>query len=220
MLNSTTLDFIKNVAENNNREWFAIHKDVYETAKEDVLRLVAELLPELAKVDPRIDGDADPKKSLLRIYRDIRFSKNKDPYKNNFGIWFSPRSRGGNEPGYYLHIQPGKSFIAGGYWMPDAPHLKLIRQEIDYNAEDFKAIINNRTFKSTLRLGTEGALKNAPKGYDPADPNIEYLKLKSFEASRRIEDEELLESDIVKKLISSFKTVYPLVAFLRNAIEA
>lgn len=219
MLKKETLNFIKDVAENNNREWFAANKEVYEAAKADVLALVGTLIPELAKIDPLLSAEADPKKSLLRIYRDVRFSKNKDPYKNNFGIWFSAKSRGGNEPGYYLHIQPGKSFIAGGYWMPDAPHLKLIRQEIDYNIGDFKEIISEKDFKKNFKLGFDNALKNAPKGYDPADPNIEFLKLKSFEATQKIEDEEFLKANLVNKLISSFKTVQPLVAFLRNAIE-
>ncbi|WP_316843316.1 DUF2461 domain-containing protein [Pedobacter psychrodurus] len=219
MLKKETLNFIKDVAENNNREWFAANKQVYEDAKADVLALVATIIPELAKVDPLLSAEADPKKSLLRIYRDVRFSKNKDPYKNNFGIWFSAKSKGGNEPGYYLHIQPGKSFIAGGYWMPEAPHLKLIRQEIDYNIGDFKEIINSKDFKENFKLGLDNALKNAPKGYDPTDPNIEFLKLKSFEATTKIEDKEFLQTNLVNKLISSFKIVQPLVAFLRNAIE-
>ncbi|MGA9649189.1 DUF2461 domain-containing protein [Pedobacter sp.] len=219
MLKKDTLSFIKDVAENNNREWFAENKHRYEESKANVLELVASIIPELSKIDPLISPDLDPKKCLLRIYRDVRFSKNKDPYKNNFGMWFSSKSKGGNEPGYYLHIQPGLSFIAGGYWMPDAAHLKLIRQEIDYNIGDFKDIINNKDFKTQFKFGGGAALKNAPKGYDPADPNIEYLKLKSFEASMNLNDEEFLKPDIVNKLVSSFSTVSPLVAFLRNAIE-
>lgn len=219
MLKKDTLSFIKDVAENNNREWFAENKLRYEESKADVLELVASIIPELSKIDPLISADLDPKKCLLRIYRDVRFSKNKDPYKNNFGMWFSSKSKGGNEPGYYLHIQPGLSFIAGGYWMPDASHVKLIRQEIDYNIGDFKEIINSEDFKSQFKFGGGAALKNAPKGYDPADPNIEYLKLKSFEASMNLNDEEFLKPGIVNKLVSSFETVSPLVAFLRNAIE-
>jgi uncharacterized protein (TIGR02453 family) len=219
MLKKETLHFIKEVAENNNREWFALHKQEYEDAKTDALNLVSQLIPELSKVDPLIPTDLDPKKCLLRIYRDVRFSKNKDPYKNNFGIWFSAKSKGGNEPGYYLHIQPGKSFIAGGYWMPEAPHVKLIRQEIDYNIDEFKAIVESKTFKNSFVLGTTNALKNAPKGYDPNDPNIEYLKLKSFEATMTLDDAEFYKPTIVNKLISSFQTIQPLVAFLRNAID-
>lgn len=219
MLKKDTLDFIKEVAINNNREWFADNKHKYEDAKADVLNLVASIIPELSKIDPLISADSDPKKCLLRIYRDVRFSKNKDPYKNNFGIWFSSKVKGGNEPGYYLHIQPEKSFIAGGYWMPEAPHLKLIRQEIDYNIGEFKEIIESKDFKNNFKFGSGASLKNAPKGYDPSDPNIEYLKLKSFEAVMELKDDEFLKPTIVNKLISSFKNVNPLVAFLRNATE-
>lgn len=219
MLKKETLKFIKDVANHNNREWFAENKPRYEEAKQDALNLVTAIIPELSKVDPLISAETDATKSLMRIYRDVRFSKNKDPYKNNFGVWFSAKSKGGNEPGYYLHIQPGKSFIAGGYWMPEAPHIKLIRQEIDYNVADFKEIINNKDFKNTFKLGTSNALKNAPKGYDPADPNIEFLKLKSFEATMELADEEFFKPTLVNKLISSFRTVHPLIAFLRNAID-
>ena len=219
MLSKSTFQFIKDLTENNNREWFALHKERYEAAKAEVLELTANLLKAVAEIDPLVSADADPKKALLRIYRDVRFSKNKDPYKKNFGIWFSAKSKGGNEPGYYIHLQPGSSFVAGGYWMPEAAHLKLIRQEIDYNIEDFKAVIEAKEFAKEFELSTSNALKNAPKGYDPNDPNIEYLKLKSFEVIKNLNDEEFFEPKIVDKLKSSFQTIYPLVAFLRNAID-
>ncbi|TDG38027.1 DUF2461 domain-containing protein [Pedobacter changchengzhani] len=220
MLKKETLNFISSVAANNNREWFAINKASYEDAKADALVLVESIMAELAKIDPLISANADPKKHLMRIYRDVRFSKNKDPYKNNFGIWFSAKGKGGNEPGYYLHIQPGKSFLAGGYWMPDAAHLKLIRQEIDYNISAFKEVVESETFTTTFKLGRDNALKNAPKGYNPEDPNIEFLKLKSFEASKPIKDSDFLKTSIVENIVADCKTIYPLVAFLRNAINS
>lgn len=219
MISKETFNFIKELALNNNREWFAGHKHIYEEARSEVLKLVAELVKAVSEVDPLIAADADPKKSLMRIYRDVRFSKNKDPYKKNFGIWFSAKSKGGNEPGYYINIQPGNSFVAGGYWMPEAAHLKLIRQEIDYNISDFLSIIEDKEFAKDFKLGTENALKNAPKGYDPDDPNIAYLKLKSFEVVKKLTDEEFFKPEIVNKLKSSFQKIYPLVAFLRNAID-
>lgn len=218
MISPSTLTFLDNVAKNNNREWFAEHKGEYDVARENVLSLVQSLIPELAKIDPLLSAAADPKKSLMRIYRDVRFSKNKDPYKTNFGIWFSAYSKGGDEPGYYLHLQPGNCFIAGGYWMPDATHLKLIRQEIDYNSSDFLKVLNEKQFAANFQLSTENTLKKAPKGYDPDDPNIAYLKLKSFEVVKRIPDEELYHPSITNKLVGTFKIIYPLVAFLRNAI--
>jgi len=219
MIKTETFAFLTDVVENNNREWFALNKERYETARENVLELVQQLIPELSKIDPLISSETDPKKSVMRIYRDVRFSKNKDPYKNNFGIWFSAKAKGGNEPGYYLHLQPGKSFVAGGYWMPEAAHLKLIRQELDYNIADFIKIIKNDTFAKDFKISTEQALKNAPKGYDPSDPNIEYLKLKSFEVMKKIADEDFLKPSIIKQLTNHYATIHPLVAFLRNAIE-
>ncbi|WP_432712075.1 DUF2461 domain-containing protein [Pedobacter sp.] len=218
MIKPSTLTFLKDVAQNNNREWFAEHKGEYEAARENVLELIQTLIPELAKIDPMLAADTDPKKSLMRIYRDVRFSNNKDPYKTNFGIWFSAYGKGGNEPGYYLHLQPGECFLAGGYWMPDAAHLKLIRQEIDYNSHDFFQIIEDKAFAANFKLSTTNTLKKAPKGYEPDDPNIAYLKLKSFEVVKKIPDEDLYQPTIVKKVVSNFKTIYPLVAFLRNAI--
>ncbi len=115
MINQQTLDFLKELADNNNRDWFQANKDRYEKARENVIEFVTKLIPLLHKVDPTVSTDLDPKKCVMRIYRDIRFSKNKTPYKNNFGISLPTLNSklGGVE--YYLHIQPGKSFIAGGY---------------------------------------------------------------------------------------------------------
>ena len=220
MLSKSTFQFLKELSENNNREWFAVHKERYELAKAEVLKLTAELLKVAAEADPMIPADADPKRAMLRIYRDVRFSKNKDPYKKNIGIWFSAKSKGGNEPGYYVHLEPGSCFVAGGYWMPEAAHLKLIRQEIDYNADEFKTIVEDKAFLKEFKMGTDNALKNAPKGYDPEDQNIGYLKLKSFEVTKKLKDEEFFNEKIVDKLKSSFQSIYPLVAFLRSAIDS
>lgn len=219
MLKKSSLSFLSQMALNNNREWFAGHKHLYEEAREDVLQITARLIEVVAKIDPLISVETDPKKSIMRIYRDVRFSKNKDPYKKNFGVWLSAKSKGGNEPGYYFHIQPGASFVAGGYWMPEADHIKMIRQEIDYNISDFLAIVNEKDFAEDFQLNFENGLKKAPKGYNPEDENIKYLKLKSFEVLKKIDDKELFKSDIVDKLKSSFETIYPLVAFLRNALN-
>lgn len=219
MIKASTFQFLGDLARNNNREWFTEHKAVYESAREDVLQLVQSLITEISKIDPLFPSDANPKKCVLRIYRDVRFSKNKDPYKTNFGIWFSAGTKGVNEPGYYLHLQPGSCFLAGGYWMPEGPHLKLIRQEIDYNISDFLQIVQEKNFAQNFSFSMDNALKNAPKGYDPADPNIAYLKLKSFEVVKKLKDEDFFKADIVNKLKKSFETIYPLVAFLRNALE-
>lgn len=218
MIKSDTLSFIADVAQNNNREWFAENKARYETAKADVLAFIDQLIPGLAAADPEFSADTPAKKCLLRIYRDVRFSKNKDPYKNNYGIYFAVKGKGVNEPGYYLHIQPGGCFFAAGVWMPEASELKKIREEIDYNTSEFLDIINAKEFKGLFKLSKEDSLKKAPKGYEMDHPHIELLKLKSFIATFPIKDEEFLKPEIVDKLKTAFNGVYPFIVFLRNAV--
>lgn len=218
MIKPETLAFITDVAQNNTREWFAENKGRYETAKDDVLAFVDQLIPQLAAVDPEFSIDTPAKKCLLRIYRDVRFSKNKDPYKNNYGISFNVKGKGIPDPGYYLHIQPGQCFLGAGFWMPEAPVLKKIREEIDYNTSEFLNIIHAKSFENTFKLSQEDKLKNAPKGYEADHPQIELLKLKSFIAIYPLKDKELLEAGIVDKLKNAFESVYPFILFLRNAV--
>jgi uncharacterized protein (TIGR02453 family) len=218
MIKAETLQFIKDVAEHNDRDWFAEHKDRYELARADVLDFVAELIPVIAAIDPTFPVDTPAKKCLMRIYRDVRFSKNKDPYKNNYGISFNVKSNGIPKPEYYLHLQPGKSFFGVGFWMPEATVLKKIREEIDYSAADFLEIIDQKQFKKIFALSKEDTLKNAPKGYEIDHPQIEYLKLKSFIAIYPLTDKDILNTDINEKLKEAFTVVQPWVQFLRNAV--
>lgn len=218
MIKPETLAFLTELVENNNREWFAQHKERYETAKADVITFVDQLIPVLAATDSEFPLESQGKKCLMRIYRDIRFSKNKDPYKNNFGISFSVKNKTGQGPEYYLHLQPGKSFFAAGYWMPEAPLLKNIREEIDYNTSEFLELIEAKDFRDLFTLSTEDTLKKAPKGYDPGHPQIGFLKLKSFIATFPIRDEELFKPTIVNHLKRAFTTAYPFIQFLRRAI--
>jgi uncharacterized protein (TIGR02453 family) len=216
MIKRETLAFLTEIVENNNREWFAQNKDRYEIARADVLDFVDELIPVLSAADPEFPIETQAKKCLMRIYRDIRFSKNKNPYKNNYGISFSVKNGGG--PEYYLHLQPGKSFFAAGYWMPEAPDLKNIREEIDYNTSEFLEIIEANSFASMFTLSKEETLKKAPKGYDPAHPQIDLLKLKSFIATFPISDEELFKPTIINHLKKAFEGAYPFVRFLKRAV--
>lgn len=218
MIKPETLAFITEVAQNNSREWFAENKNRYEIAKADVLAFVDQLIPKLAAVDPEFSIDTPAKKCLLRIYRDVRFSKNKDPYKNNYGISFNIKGSNIHGPGYYLHIQPGECFLGAGFWMPEAPVLKSIREEIDYNTSEFLSIIEATSFKDVFSLSQDDKLKKAPKGYEIDHPQIELLKLKSFIAVSPLKDEEFLKPGIVDKLKTAFESVYPFVLFLRNAV--
>ena len=217
MLNKETLKFLALVVENNNREWFAENKYLYEAAKDDLLPFIADLIKEFAVIDPQYSPDTPPKKALMRIYRDVRFSKNKAPYKNNFGIAFDVKGYGPQTPSIYLHLQPNNCFFGVGFWQPEAAVLKMVREEIDYNSSEFLEIINSREFTSTFKLSKEDTLKNAPKGYEIDHPQIQFLKLKSFVAIYKIDDAEFFKPTIVNKLITVFQNIQPFVLFLRKA---
>lgn len=219
MIQQVTFDFLKDLVENNNREWFQVNKERYEAARQNVIDFAAKLLKQLHKVDPGVDEALDPKKCVMRIYRDIRFRKDKTPYKNNFGISFPTRGLklGGAE--YYIQIQPGNSFVAGGYWMPEAAHLKLIRQEIDYNGADLAKIIDNPEFVQLFGdFRKQEQLKTVPKGYDADNENIELLKLKSFVAFHQLKDGDMLKKDAVEHIALLCSKIHPLNVFLKNAL--
>ncbi|HEY0243985.1 MAG TPA: DUF2461 domain-containing protein [Mucilaginibacter sp.] len=219
MIHQQTLDFLSDLVENNNREWFLANKQRYDIARENVVGFVGELIKFMHKVDPDVSEELDPKKCVMRIYRDIRFSKNKTPYKNNFGISIPTLGSklGGVE--YYIHLQPGKSFVAGGYWMPDAPHLKAIRQEIDYNAAELKAIIDDPGFVKLFGdFRSQDQLKTVPREYSADNENIELLKLKSFIVSHQIKDKDLLKSNCAENMAQVCSKIYPLNVFLKNAL--
>lgn len=219
MIKTKTFGFLKELTENNNRDWFLDHKDLYENSRENLIDFAGEILTLLAKIDPMVNPTTDPKKCIMRIYRDVRFSKDKTPYKNNFGINFKT-GNGNAEIGYYLQIQPDASFAGGGYWMPPADHLKSIRQEIDYNGEALKAIINNASFTDTFSdFDQQDQLKNNPKGYEADHPNINLLKLKSFAAIRQLSDKELMKKDAAVNVAALFAKVYPLNNFLHRALH-
>ncbi len=196
------------------------NKDRYEAARENVIDFTADWLKQMHAIDPSIDESLDAKKCVMRIYRDIRFRKDKTPYKNNFGISIPTKGLKLGRAEYYLQISPGNSFIAGGYWMPETDHLKAIRQEIDYNANDLKKIIDAPEF---IRLFGEfrkqEQLKNIPREYAPDNENIDLLKLKSFVAFRQLSDAELMQPDAVAAVTTICSKIQPLNLFLNNALS-
>ncbi|MFI5159975.1 MAG: DUF2461 domain-containing protein [Sphingobacteriales bacterium] len=215
-----TFGFLKKLVENNNREWFQQHKSEHDKARENVIEFAAELIRALHHADPQVNADLDPKRCVQRIYRDIRFRKDKTPYKNNFGVSIptSGPKNGGVE--YYFQIQPGRSLIAGGYWMPEADHLKAIRQEIDYNAGELKSIINEPGFRDIFGDFTkQEQLKTVPREYSADNENIDLLKLKNFIVLHQIKDKELAKPNAINYLASVCAKIYPLNVFLRNAIN-
>jgi uncharacterized protein (TIGR02453 family) len=220
MINSATFDFLEDLTANNDRDWFQANKLRHDEARNNVLDFADKLITKLSKIDPSVSSELDPKSCVMRIYRDVRFSKDKTPYKTNFGAGFSENGKNFNGAGYYLHIHPEHSFLAGGCWMPEGDMLKSIRQEIDYNSADFHEIIEDKAFKKYFGApDSEYKLKTPPKGYQPEHQDIEYLKLKSFTFSHALTRTELIGSNALEEVCNGFIRLYPFITFLRNAVS-
>ncbi len=212
------LGFLKNITKNNNREWFEKNKPKYLIAKNQFEDFLESFHKELLKFDESLVG-LNPRKLGFRIYRDVRFSKDKRPYKVNMGAGFSEHGKMEQEPGYYIHIEPGKCFVAGGFYMPDSEKLSKIRQEIDYNTDRFLKILNNKKFKADFAsLDDFDALKTAPKGYPKDHPYINLLKHKSYIVSHNFTDKEVLDPKFVKRAAEKAKLIKTLNDFLKEAL--
>lgn len=219
MIATQTLNFLSKLSENNNRPWFEEHKHEYLEAKESFEEFIAVFLEELAKEEPEFSL-LSPKKCVFRIYRDVRFSKNKAPYKNHLAAGISKGGKRVHTPGYHLHISPGISFFAGGIWRPDKEMLAKIRQEIDYNLDEFQTILKSIEKQHVFdKFEDEEALIRAPKGYEIDNPAIEYLRMKSFVITQSFEDKELQNKDFLQKILSAYRALRPFNAFLERALD-
>jgi uncharacterized protein (TIGR02453 family) len=220
MLQASTLKFLKDLKKNNNKPWFDAHRKNYVEAREDLIALTDQLIKGIASFDRSI-GVLHAKDCLFRINRDVRFSKDKSPYKINLASYFNKAGKKGNGAGYYLHIEPGKSFAAGGIWMPDPSVLASVRQEIDYNFDDWKKMMNNAAFKRNFPNGFAGneKLSRPPKGYEDTNPAIDFLKQKSFVVSAPISDASIQSKTLVKDLTRIYRAIFPLVQFINKSID-
>jgi len=222
MLANSTLKFLINLKKNNSKEWFDANRKTYEIAKADFTELVNSILHSYSKKDSAL-AMLTNKDCMFRINRDVRFSKNKAPYKSNMAAYFVKGGKKSTLAGYYFHCEPGgKSFVGGGLYGGETDQIKKVRQEIDYNWEEFHKIINNKKFKQLFgKLSNEMAnsLVREPKGYEKDNPAIEYLKMKSWVSSVPISDAELVDKNLVKKIADAFATQKPLLDFLNRALE-
>jgi len=218
MLQAATLKFLKDLNKNNNKPWFEKNKDLYLGAKEDIELLVEQVIEGFGKIDPDI-ANLQPKDCTYRIYRDVRFSKDKTPYKINMGAYLNRGGKKAPTAGYYMHIEPGRSMAGGGLWMPLAPELNKVRQEIDYSLSEWNSIVTARAFKKNFSEGLEkeDQLSRPPKGYDEGNPAIEYLKLKSFIVTRSFTDAEVQSKSFAKELVKTFESMKDFVYFLNRA---
>jgi len=222
MLQPATIKFLKDLKKNNTKEWFDANRKVYEAAKNDFTEMIQKVIDGFGKKDATI-SPLKAKDCMFRINRDIRFSKDKSPYKTNMGASINKAGRKAwNTAGYYFHLEPGNSFVGGGLYMPEPEILKKVRQEVDYNFNDFKKLISNKKFAGTykdLDQSSEMKLSRPPKGYEADNPAIEYIKLKSFIAMTQIIDAELTDKNLVKKITDAFEALQPVINFINEAVE-
>lgn len=219
-MNTTqVLNFLKALHLNNNKEWMEANKRDYHQAKATFATLIEGLLQELQQFEPSLAGLA-AKDCIFRINRDLRFTKDKSPYKNNFGASIAEGGKKSLNAGYYLHLQPhDESFIGGGLYMPPGDYLKKIRQEIDYNAGELLEIVTDKHFKESFGSIQGEKLARAPKGYTPDHPNIEFLKLKSYVVLQKLTDEEIQSPNLVTHLAYKCSVMKPFLDFLNIAVS-
>jgi uncharacterized protein (TIGR02453 family) len=215
VIKKESIDFLKDLSKNNNRDWFNAHKDKYLKTHENILNFTDALIKEMNKHD-KIETESG-KDSLFRIYKDIRFSKDKTPY--------NPRWSGGLKRaakklrgGYYFHIEPGKSFLAGGFWGPEPPDLQRIRQDIALNHKDWKKLMADKTLQKTFGGIIGEQLSSAPRGYAKDHPAIDILRYKQFILKHPFTDKEVCSPDFVKKVSDTFKKMRPFLNYMSDVL--
>lgn len=216
---SATLDFLTELQQNNHKEWFDANRKTYESVRAEFKEILKQVLADLAAKEEDLMG-LEPKDVMFRINRDIRFSKNKSPYKENMGAFMGKGGRKTEQAGYYLHVQPNdESFIAGGVYMPASEELKKIRQEIDYNPGELKKIVEEPVFEQTWGALVGEKLKTAPKGYPKDHPNLELLKHKSFIVMHKLTDKAMRTDGIIDSILKDFDTLRPMNTYFNVALS-
>lgn len=218
-IQASTFAFLEQLKLNNEREWFQQNKELYDDAHKNVKEFVEGLIIQLSKIDPYINLDIKASKCMFRIYRDVRFSKDKSPYKNWLAAGISIDGRKLDGPEYYIHIEPNKSFIAVGYWQPKKEHLDAIRQELDYNYNEFLNSLEEDGW-SLADLYDSDKLVRPPAGYTADNPAIETLKFKSFIIHKNISNIELIKENSLVTVVDIFKKTQFFKKFLHEAIES
>lgn len=219
MINKNVIEFLKLLRKNNNREWFHKNKELYNRAKAEFEIFTNFMINEVQKIDRDIHS-LTAKDCIFRIFRDVRFSKDKSPYKTNFGAFFVKGGKRSGNAGYYIHIEPANSFIAGGIHMPPSNILKSVRREIFENTGEFKSIINDRSFKNCFDTITGDKLVAAPQGFPKDFPDIELLKFKSYTVTRPVKDDAIHREDFTERVIQTFRIMYPFIHFINHAIDS
>lgn len=220
MLSHSTFDFLRQLAENNHQAWFQAHKTEYEAARKDFLAFCETLLNELAALDP-IYNFTKAKDCVYRIYRDVRFSQDKTPYKSWLAAYFAPMGKNSDKMGYYLHVQPdGKSFLGGGLFECMPEQLAKFRQEIHYEPDKFYQVLDNADFKAYFGNPQGTRLKTAPKGYAKDHPHIELLRYTQLYVSHIFSDSNILAEDFPAQFMEGCRLMRPLLDLIDEAIAS
>ncbi|MBT6684763.1 MAG: DUF2461 domain-containing protein [Bacteroidetes bacterium] len=218
MIKKEIFEFLEGIKNNNNREWFHANKEKYNFAKTEFETLVNSLISEISIFDSDIENVV-AKDCIFRIFKDVRFSKDKTPYKPNFGAYIVRGGKKSGFAGYYLHVEPNMSFLGGGVHMPQSPELKAIREGIFNNVVEFKKIIANKNFSKHFKEFYGEKLKNPPRGFSKEFPDIELLKYKSYIVVHELSDEEILGKSFEKIALDVFKLMKPFNDFINRAIS-
>lgn len=211
-IESETLKFLKDLEKHNDREWFTAHKDQYAAALANMNLFKDAVVQQLNKKDLIQDG------RVFRIYRDVRFSKDKAPYKNNFGIHFT-RAEKERRGGYYLHIQPGGSFVGGGFWSPESQDLKRIRDEFAFDDKAIRKILSNKIFGKYFGTLNGEELKTAPSGYERDHPAIDLIRKKQYIISRNFKDKEVIDPGFLKETVLTFEAMRPFFDYMSEILS-
>ncbi len=217
-MSNIIIDFLTELQENNNREWFTENKKKYEEARHAFNSMVEVLIPALAVSNPEL-ANLQVKDTVFRIYRDIRFSKDKTPYKTQMGAYIAPGGRKSLFAGYYIHIEPGASMLAGGSYCPQSDILKKIRAEIYYNIDEFKSILEEKKFKSLFGTINGSKLVRPPVGFDKTFPDIDLLKYKDYTVVHQVPNEFFSNPDFIKNTVKVFNEMKKLNDFLNRSVE-
>lgn len=210
-ISKSTLDFLNSLRANNNREWFNANKATFEAEQKKVKTFYNAVMEQLKA------ADLIENVKIFRIYRDVRFSKDKLPFKSHFGGQFT-RATNKLRGGYYLHICPGESFLAGGFWEPNKEDLARIRKEFEMDANEIRAIVNTANFKKHFGKLKGDAVKSAPRGFDKNHPNIDLIRLKQFIVSREFTDDEVLAPNFLNEVVSSFVAMRPYLDYMSDVL--
>lgn len=214
-LTKSTFEFLKKLKSNNNRNWFLEHKPFYQEENERVILFADAVLEEMKKYD-HIETPSG-KKSIYRIYRDVRFSKDKTPYKTHFSGYLR-RATEQLRGGYYFHIEPNNCFVGGGFWSPNSEDLLRIRKEIDYDASELRAILNTEKFKHTFGELKGKTLKTVPRGFDKNHPAIDLLRFKQFLLIKKFDDSAVLNKDFNLKVVETFNEMRPFFDYMSSVL--